>query len=129
MCRVNLKGENYVGVKSSSLEILAKRSDSYEMFAGKAASKVGLDNEANKTFHLFTWSGARILNEQILINEKARPWTLGNYLCLLRKSADNVKLGVGLIPAQKRPREINSSFDQVYSCILHKDENTIFLNR
>ena len=53
--------------------------------------------QSGKTLHLFKLSGARILNEQVSVNEKNRPWTVGNYLAMLRKGAASVKMGVGSI--------------------------------
>ena len=38
--------------------------------------------------------GAVILNEDVMVNKKKRPWTLGSYLSLLKKSAGAVKLGI-----------------------------------
>ena len=40
-------------------------------------------------------NGARILNESVSVNGKSRPWTVGNYLSMLRKGAASVKMGVG----------------------------------
>ena len=53
--------------------------------------------QSGKTLHLFKLSGARILNEQVSVNGKNRPWTVGNYLAMLRKGAGSVKMGFGSI--------------------------------
>ena len=43
---------------------------------------------------LFKMNGARVLNEPVLVCGKHKPWTLGNYLLMLRKGASKVKLGI-----------------------------------
>jgi len=84
-------------VKSGSLiEINAYRGDSYSVIARKAAKKCQLTQVAgNLSLALFKLNGALILDEEVTINGKTRPWTLGNYLLLMKKSPANIKLGVG----------------------------------
>ena len=36
-----------------------------------------------------------MLDESVTVKGKLKPWTLGNYLLLMKKSPSNVKLGVG----------------------------------
>jgi len=40
-------------------------------------------------------NGARILNEAISVGKSNKPWTVGNYLWMLKKSAATAKIGVG----------------------------------
>lgn len=83
-------------VKCGSLiEINACRGDSYSVIACKAAKKCRLAHVENKTLSLFKLNGVLILDEEVTINGKIRPWTLGNYLLLMKKSSANIKLGVG----------------------------------
>ena len=89
------KGGLFTRGKSSLVEIKANKSDSYEAFVNKAAKKYQLQIHPRKTLHLFKINGARILNESVLVNGKSRPWTVGNYLSMLRKGAGSVKIGVG----------------------------------
>ena len=83
--------------KHPLIEIKANKNDSYQTFVNKAARKCGMQAQSGKTLHLFKLSGARILNEQVSVNGKNRPWTVGNYLAMLRKGAASVKMGVGSI--------------------------------
>lgn len=89
----------FVREKSPLLEIRAKKSDSYETFVDKAAKKCLVTIQEGKILQLFKLSSARILNEAMSIYGKQKPWTVGNYLLMVRKSASNIKLGVGCIAA------------------------------
>ena len=51
--------------------------------------------EKGKVLSLFKMNGARLLDENVTVKGNQKPWTLGNYLLLMRKSPSNVKLGVG----------------------------------
>lgn len=77
----------------------ARRSDTYNSFARKAAAALNLKAPAFlSSLCLFkATGGAKIVNSEIVINEISRPWTLGNYLSLLKKSASNVQIGVGYV--------------------------------
>lgn len=81
----------------SFVEVDAYRRDSYETIAERAAKKCHLNYTRDKVLSLFKLNGARILNEPITINGKVKPWTMGTYMQLLKKSAGNIKLGVGYI--------------------------------
>ena len=80
-------------MKSSLMDVSAKRSDSYKRFSRKAAEKLEFSGEM--AVQLFKMIGAKIEDEPLLVNGKDRAWTIGNYLCMLRKSAKSIKLGVG----------------------------------
>ena len=75
------------------LEIEARKNQSYDEFVKKAANKLKLCDQGGKLF-LVKMNGARVLNEPLLVNGKRKPWTLGNYLLMLRKGASKVKLGI-----------------------------------
>ena len=49
------------------------------------------------TLSLFKLNGARILDEEITVGGKTKPWTMDNYILLMKKSPNNIKLGVGCI--------------------------------
>lgn len=64
--------------RSPYIQIEACRSDSYRVFAEKAAQ--------NKELLPLKLNGAMILDEPITVKGKSRPWTLGNYLLLMKKA-------------------------------------------
>lgn len=73
--------------KERLLEIEVKRSDDYLTFANKAASALQITVFDGSQLSLFkTSNGAAIVNDILKINDQWKPWTLGNYLRLLKKS-------------------------------------------
>lgn len=99
------------------LEIGGKRSDGYTQFAKTAALKCKLSRpDVQSIPALFKMNGARILNESMTIAGKVKPWTLGNFLLLMKKSASSVKIGVCYIASSLTSSE--SSGDEVF-----KDHN------
>ena len=84
--------------RSPYIEMEARRSDSYKVFAEKAARKCRLASEPGLELCLFKLNGARILNEPVTVRGRTtssvRPWTLGNYLLLMKKSPTLCKIGV-----------------------------------
>ena len=93
--------------KCPFVEMEARKSDSYSMFARRAALKCRMSEQAGKVLSLFKLNGARVLDECMTIKGKLKPWTLGNYLLLMKKSPSTVKLGVGFIA----PLQSESSSD------------------
>lgn len=87
----------YVKSKSSFVEIEAHRSDTYRSFVDKAARKLKMGYRSGNMLSLFKMNGARVLNEEINLNGKDKPWTLGNYLLKMKKSPTSVKLGIGYV--------------------------------
>ena len=80
------------------VEIEAYKSDTYSKFVKRAALKCRLEsNRKDKELSLFKINGARVLDCDVSVKSKPRPWTLGNYLGLLKKSPTAVKLGVGYL--------------------------------
>lgn len=77
------------------VEIEAFRNDSYRDFVKRAAQRT--QTIINKTLALFKLNGARVLDKEVTVKGKIKPWTLGNYLLLLKKSPYNIKMGVGYI--------------------------------
>lgn len=83
------------------VEVEAHKSDSYSKFVKRAASKCKLStHKKDKELSLFKVNGARVLDSDITVKGKPRPWTLGNYLGLLKKSPSSVKLGVGYVESR-----------------------------
>ena len=76
--------------RSPYIEMEARRSDSYQAFALKAAKKCRLATERDKELCLFKLNGARILDEPITVRSRnrnyTRPWTLGNYILVYARS-------------------------------------------
>jgi len=95
VCRITQKrsGE-YIPIKSSLIELSVAKDDSYRVFVHKAKDKLGLTERKGMKLQLFKFRGARITDEPVTVHSNYRKWTIGNYLCALRKSADNVPLGV-----------------------------------
>lgn len=84
--------------KGQSIEIQVQRSDHYDDFALKAAVALKLRFLPRSSLCLFkVTSGAVILDEDIVVNRMRRPWTLGNYLSLLKKGGHAVKIGVSYV--------------------------------
>lgn len=82
-----------------SLEITnARRSDSYYTFAEKAAAALNLKPLPCSSLCLFKpKGGAKIACDDLVISEMSRPWTLGNYLLLLKKSPCSIQIGVAYV--------------------------------
>ena len=114
----NETGERYRS-RSPYIEMEAKRSDSYLVFARKAAKTCRLADEPG----LVQLNGARILDESITVRGRStstvQPWTLGNYL-LLMKSPSLCKIGV----AYAQP--LHDSSDDSVSILLLLIFNSLF---
>ena len=96
----------YTRVKAPYVEMEAYRSDSYITFVKRAAHKCHLTEKKNKLLSLFKLNGARVLDEEVTVKGKPKPWTLGNYLLLMKKSPNNIKMGIGYVDC-----DFNSSSD------------------
>ena len=84
--------------KARFIEIEARRSDTYESFAKKAAVALRISLIPRSKLTLFKVNnGAAIANDHLSIQGKARLWTLGNYLQVVKKSPNNVKIGCGCV--------------------------------
>ena len=82
--------------KARFIEIEAQRSDIYNVFAEKAAIALHMSPLPMAKLTLFKVNnGAAISSEPVSIKGKKKPWTLGNYLLLLKKNPVNVKIGCG----------------------------------
>ena len=67
-------------------------------FAIKAANALDLQPLPSSYLCLFKAAGGAVIaNKEIMVNKKLRPWSLGNYLSLLKKSPSNVKIGVAYV--------------------------------
>ena len=79
--------EMFVRARSPFVEMEAKKSDSYTIFTKRAAKRCHLGEAEGKILSLFKLNGARVLNECVTVKGKVKPWTLGNYLLLMKKSS------------------------------------------
>ena len=78
---------------SPLIEMEARRKDDYVTFAKKAACRCKLgDGTADQELSLFKMNGARIVNDGVTVRGKKKPWTIGNYLLMMKKSASSVKI-------------------------------------
>ncbi len=82
---------------SGYVEVEVLKSDSYEETTRKIAECLEFNVEAKECLALFKLNGTRILDKELSINKKKKPWLIGNYMCFLKKSAGQVKLGIGTI--------------------------------
>ena len=83
--------------KKPFVEMEAQRSDSCTKFAKRATQKCHLRYKEKAVLSLFKVNGARVLNENITVKGNSKPWTLGNYLLLMKKSPSSVKMGIGYV--------------------------------
>ncbi len=73
------------------------KSDSYEETTRKIAECLKFNVEAEECLALFKLNGTEILDKELSINKRKKPWLIGNCLCFLEKSAGQVKLRIGTI--------------------------------
>ena len=88
----------FARVQSPFIEVRVGKADSYDR---KAAHSCRLKKQHGKKICLFKLNGAMILNEPLKIKKKNKPWTIGNYLLLTKKSASTTKLGVSYADNQQ----------------------------
>lgn len=103
----------YSKSRSPYIEMSVKRSDCYKTVARRAAKKCHLAYHGSESLSLFKLNGARILNEDVIIGGKTKPWTMGNYILLMKKSPSNIKLGVGRVMHDSSESESAGNSDKV----------------
>ena len=91
------KSGSFIRSRNPFVEVEGYRSDSYTTFTKRAAHKLSLRGEKGKYVSLFRLNGARVLDEEVTVKGKGKPWTLGNYLLLMKKSPNHVKMGIGYV--------------------------------
>ena len=91
----------FARVKSPFMEVKAGKADGYEIFARKAARSCNLKRQHGKKICLFKLNGAMILDEPLKLKTKRKPWTIGGYLLITKKSANCTKLGVSYADYQQ----------------------------
>lgn len=64
---------------------------------------------------LFKINGTRVVNKSVTVKGNKKPWTIGNYLLLMKKSPSAVKIGVGYVFQSKLS---SSSDDNVYHLLV-----------
>ena len=75
-----------------------QRSDTYEVLSLKAADKTDIPYQKGYCVLLFKVMGSLIKDEDITIKGVKKSWTLGRYLQLIKKSPNNLKIGVAIEP-------------------------------
>ena len=90
---------------SGFVEIAAFRFDSYTDVTTKISNCLELDVEPGESLALFKMNGSRIINNDLTIHKKKKPWLIGNYLSCIKKSAAQFKLGIATVvdPKQASP--------------------------
>ena len=86
---------------SGFVEVEACRSDKYNEVTLKVAECLEIPKKRNQSYALFKMNGTRILDKDLSINKKKKPWLMGNYLTCVKKSAAQLKLGIGIISIPK----------------------------
>lgn len=81
---------------SGFVEVEVCKADNYEAVTRKIAECIELSLEDDQYLALFKLNGTRILNKELTINRIKRPWLIGNYLSFVKKSASQVKFGIGI---------------------------------
>lgn len=98
MCEMTeTKSGAFIRSRNPFVEVEGYRSDSYTTFTKRAAHKLSLRGEKGKYVSLFRLNGARVLDEEVTVKGKSKHWTLGNYLLLIKKSPNRVKMGIGYV--------------------------------
>ena len=89
---------------SNHFEMEAMKDDDYNAFAQRAAEACSISTKKGMVLTLFKMNGAVIRDVPMMLKgyRKEKSWTIGNYLQLMRKSASQVKIGVGLM-SNERP--------------------------
>ena len=91
------KSGAFIRSRNPFVEVEGYRRDSYSTFIKRAAHKLSLHGQKGKYVSLFRLNGARVLDEEVTVKGKTKPWTLGNYLLLMKKSPNHVKMGIGYV--------------------------------
>lgn len=81
---------------SGFVEVEVSKADNYEIVIGKIADCLEINVQDDEYLALFKLNGTRILNKELTINKIKRPWLIGNYLSFIKKSASQVKFGIGI---------------------------------
>ena len=86
---------------SNHVEMEALKDDDYDAFMKRAVEACNISAKEGKVLTLFKMNGAVIRDVPVMLKGycSERPWTIGNYLQLMKKSASQVKIGIGLMNA------------------------------
>ena len=88
----------YARKSNPYIEMKCQRSDTYEVLSLKAADKTDISYQKGYCVLLFKVMGSLIKDEDITIKGVKKSWTLGRYLQLIKKSPNNLKIGVAIEP-------------------------------
>ena len=99
---IQTKNGRYVRQNTPCVEMDVSKDTSYHTFCLLAADKLKLEGVRSKELEpcLFKMNGSMVLDDDITLKGCNKPWTIGRYLLLLKKSAQNVKFGIGIVEMQ-----------------------------
>ncbi len=97
------------------IEMDISKDSSYSIFAFTAADKLSIPHASDHSLepYLLKINGTMILDGDITIKGCTKAWTIGRYLQLIKKSAHNVKIGVGLVEVESLTEEEDTAEDDV----------------
>ncbi|XP_065887583.1 uncharacterized protein [Dysidea avara] len=101
--------------KSPYVEVQTKKTEGYDAFALKAARSCRVSVQRGQKLALFKMNGARILSENVTVKGKEKPWTIGSYLLMIKKSANSLKIGVGCIDEDPTDEDTSNEETSVLS--------------
>ncbi len=81
MCEMSETKQGQYKRNSGFVEVEGCKADKYDDVTRKVAEALEMIfEENNEFFALFKLNGTRILDKELTINKKKRPWLIGNYL-------------------------------------------------
>ena len=99
------------------VEIEVLRADGYNEVTTKIAECLEIFTDGDDFLALFKLNGSRIIDKELTINGKKRPWLIGNYLSFVKKSAAQLKLGIGICRRNKEVSTIMRIKNSINNCM------------
>ena len=111
---IQTKKGRYVRENTPCVEMDVSKDASYSIFCSLAANKLKLEGSHKKELEpcLFKMNGSIVFDDDITLKGCDKPWTIGRYLLLLKKSAQNVKFGIGIVEMEISTDD-NDTHDEV----------------
>ena len=126
--------ETITGFKraKASAKVVTSKNEKYDSLATKAARNCGVTINKGQTLCLFKMNGVKIAD-----NVDKKPWTLGAYVKLTKRSLSKLTIGVGCITNKKgavQPKvndmhkhlQINMHMNYTY---MYKSKTSLWLYR
>ena len=101
-----VRGKEYV-------ELLAKKSDSYDRLLERGKDKLKMEHPAI----ILRASGAIVDNSRLCIDGQSQPWTLGNYIRHLHMCPEKLKLGIARQSCRESDSEDESDLESDSICV------------